>query len=194
MIKVGILEASTVQGAELVRILLHHPDVELEWAHSSVARGLLSASIRGLSGETDLQFSRQNLPAVDVIINCGSTPVGTDTFELIACDPAKVKIIETAANDLPDTYVYGLCELNRKALVRGAMTAAFATPLAMAVELALLPLAKHLMLTSPVNVATVAGVGVLTILPGAAPVQCRNAKKLRVHCVLSSRASISLWK
>ena len=41
MIKVGVLEAATAIGAELIRILLNHPDVELQWAQSSVVQGAL---------------------------------------------------------------------------------------------------------------------------------------------------------
>ena len=157
MIKVGILEAATAHGAELVRILLNHPDVQLEWAQSSVAQGALSSTVRGIAGDTAMNFCRLPLAPVDVIINCSPVPVSAESVAAIATDPAKVRIIETAATESPDTYVYGLCELNRKALVRGAMTARPVSPLAMAVELALLPLAKHLLLNSPVSVAATVG-------------------------------------
>ncbi len=157
MIKVGILEAATAHGAELVRILLNHPDIQLEWAQSSVTQGPVAATVRGIAGDTTMSFCRLPLAPVDIIINCSQEPVSSESVAAIAADPAKVRIIETAATDLPDTFVYGLCELNRKALVRGAMTARHVTPLAMAVELALLPLAKHLMLNSPVRVAASVG-------------------------------------
>ena len=158
MIKVGILEAASATGAQLVRILLHHPDVHIVWAQSSLAQGPLSATIRGIAGDTDLSFTRSAFSPVAVIINCSTAPVTGDFVASIAADPAKIRIIELAATDLPDTFIYGLCELNRKALVRGALTARNPTPLAMAVELALLPLAKHLMLTAAVNVAATVGV------------------------------------
>lgn len=158
MIKVGILEAATAHGSELIRILLNHPDVKIEWAQSSVAQGPVSASVRGIAGETDLSFCRNALSPVDLIVNCSPTPVSTELMAGMAADPSKVRVIEAAADDLSDNYVYGLCELNRKQLVRGAMLARHVSPLAMAVELALLPLAKHLMLTSPVSVAAAVGV------------------------------------
>lgn len=158
MIKVGILEASSAVGSSLVRILLNHPDVEIAWAHSSVAQGPLSSAIRGISGETDMTFSRHDLLAVDAIINCSSASVDSDFLAAIACDPAKVRIIELCA-DVSDSFTYGLCELNRKTLVRGALTARSVSPLAMAVELALLPLAKNLMLNAPISVAAAVGVG-----------------------------------
>lgn len=159
MIKVGILEAASAHGAELVRILLNHPDIELVWAQSSVAQGPISTYVRGITGETDLAFSRLTLAPVDVIINCSSTPVTRQFVTAIAADPEQVRIIETAADNLPENYIYGLCELNRKNLVRGGMLAAPVSPLAMAVELALLPLAKHLLLNSPISVAAAVGVG-----------------------------------
>ena len=159
MIKVGILEAASAHGAELVRILLNHPDVELVWAQSSVAQGPITTYVRGIIGETDLSFSRLTLSPVDVIINCSSTPVTQQFVTAIAAEPDEVRIIETAASNLPAEYIYGLCELNRKPLVRGGRQSAPVSPLAMAVELALLPLAKHLLLNSPISVAAAVGVG-----------------------------------
>ena len=157
MIKVGILEAASATGAEIVRILLNHPDIELTWAQSSVAQGPLPSAIRGIAGECRLAFCRQPAEPVDVVLNCSPVPVSPDLLSRIASDPATVRVIETAADDVPDTYTYGLCELNRKALVRGAMAARHVSPLAMAVELALLPLAKNLLLNSPIYVSAVTG-------------------------------------
>lgn len=159
MIKVGILEASTAQGAELVRILLHHPDVQIVWAHSSVAQGPATSYIHGITGETDLHFGKQTSGHVDVIINCSTQALTPEALATMDVDRANLRLIEMCATNIPDACDYGLCELNRKALVRGAMTARSATPLAMAIELALLPLAKHLMLNSPVAVAATCGVG-----------------------------------
>lgn len=159
MIKVGILEASTSHGAQLVRILLHHSDVEIVWAQSSVAQGLLNSVIKGIKGDTDLSFCRVAIGAVDVVINCSATPVQPEFIAAIASDPSKVRVIETCATEISDQYVYGLCELNRKALVRGALLARQPSALAMAVELSLLPLAKHLMLNAPVSVSAATGVG-----------------------------------
>ena len=159
MIKVGILEAASAHGAELVRILLHHPDVELAWAQSSVAQGPLSAFVRGISGDTDLQFGRLALAPVDVIINCSSVPVAPEFLDATAVSPEDVRVIEMGAYEPDGDCVYGLCELNRKALVRGARRACCISPLSMAVELALLPLAKHLLLNAPVSVAAAIGVG-----------------------------------
>lgn len=158
MIKVGILEAASAHGAELVRILLHHPDVELVWAQSSVAQGPLSAYVRGISGDTDLQFGRLTLAPVDAIINCSNVAVAPEFLAATAVDPEKVRVIEMSAGQADEDCVYGLCELNRKALVRGAVKACCVSPLAMAVELALLPLAKNLLLNSPVSVTAATGV------------------------------------
>ena len=84
MIKVGVLEAATAIGAELIRILLNHPDVELQWAQSSVVQGALSAYIRGITGETDLSFCRMALGEVDAIINCSPVPVSAEMLAGVA--------------------------------------------------------------------------------------------------------------
>ena len=54
-------------------------------------------------------------------------------------------------------FVYGLPELNRKAMVRGATKVANPGAFATAVELALLPLAKNLLVNSDIHVAAVSG-------------------------------------
>lgn len=158
MIRLGILEAASAHGAELVRILLHHPDVQLEWAQSSVAMGPVSTYVRGISGDTDLHFERLTLSPVDAIINCSSEAVAPEFLQATAADPDAVKVVEMCAREVGEQSVYGLCELNRKPLVRGARFAHCPSPLAMAVSLALLPMARNLLLNSPITIAAATGV------------------------------------
>ncbi|MDE6175622.1 MAG: N-acetyl-gamma-glutamyl-phosphate reductase, partial [Duncaniella sp.] len=68
-------------------------------------------------------------------------------------DLARDHRIEDGTHD----FVYGLSELNRKPMVRGARHVANPGCLAMAVELSLIPLAKNLLLNSDIHTTIVTG-------------------------------------
>ncbi|MDE6269785.1 MAG: hypothetical protein K2M12_02885, partial [Muribaculaceae bacterium] len=115
--------------------------------------GPISTYIRGISGDTDLHFERLALGPGDAVINCSNVAVTPEFLSSAAADPDQVRLIEMCARAGGDQSGYGLCELNRTPLVRGARHAHCPTPLAMAVSLALLPLAKNLLLNSPINIS-----------------------------------------
>ena len=55
MIKVGIINFGDLTAAELLRILINHPDIELKWVQSRRAAGnRLDALVPGIVGECDL--------------------------------------------------------------------------------------------------------------------------------------------
>ena len=72
MIKTGIIGGAGYTAGELIRILLNHPGVEIEWIHSSSQAGLPITDVHGgLIGETDITFSdTTDLNAVDVVFLC----------------------------------------------------------------------------------------------------------------------------
>ena len=74
-----------------------------------------------------------------------------DSLKII--DLARDHRIEDGSHD----FVYGLSELNRKPMVRGAKHVANPGCLAMAVELSLIPLAKNLLLNSDIHTTIVTG-------------------------------------
>lgn len=75
--------------------------------------------------------------------------------------PERVKIIDLSTDyrieDGTHDFVYGLPELNRKRLVRGATRVANPGCFATAIQLALLPLAKNLLLNSDIHVTAITG-------------------------------------
>lgn len=163
MIKVGIIGGAGYTAGELIRLLLNHPDVELKWVHSTSNVGNpVSGVHQGLVGETALYFTNETpLDAVDVIFLC--TPHGESRkfLELHKDNiPDDLRIIDLSqdfriADDMHD-FIYGLPELNRKYIIRGKHVAnpgCFAT----AIQLALLPLARNLLLNSDIHVNAITG-------------------------------------
>lgn len=161
MIKVGIIGGAGYTAGELIRLLLHHPDAEIAFVHSSSnAKNLLTDVHEGLLGETDMKFTdRMPLKSVDVLFLCMGHG---KSAEFLAEHPAaqNLRIIDLAQDfriSSPDhDYVYGLPELNREEIVHARHVAnpgCFAT----AIQLGLLPLAANWLLNSDVNVNAITG-------------------------------------
>ena len=161
MIKVGIIGGAGYTAGELIRILLNHPDAEIVFVNSSSNAGnRLSAVHEGLIGETDMVFTdRLPLDTIDVLFFC--TAHG-DTRKFLEANtlPEGLKVIDLSmdyrleADDNP--FIYGLPELNRRAICKSQYVAnpgCFAT----AIQLALLPLARNLMLNDDVYVNAITG-------------------------------------
>lgn len=162
MIKAGIIGGSGYAAGELVRILINHPDVELKWVHSRTVAGQRIVDVhQGLHGEIDMNFSSTtDLRDIDVLFCC--RPAGkTREFIETHTIPEDLKIIDLSRDyrldDGEHDFVYGLSELNRKPMVRGALHVANPGCVAMAVELSLLPLAKNLLLNSDIHTTVITG-------------------------------------
>lgn len=172
MIKAGIIGGAGYTAGELLRLLINHPDVEISWIHSESNPGRHVADIhKGLAGETNLHFSETTpLDEIDVLFCC--TPHGQTRkyLEAIGEIPEKLRIIDLAADHRiasPDhDFIYGLPELNRKPIVRGAKHIANPGCFATAIQLGLLPLAKNMLLEGDVNVAAITGSTGAGVKPG----------------------------
>ncbi len=171
MIKTGIIGGAGYTAGELIRLLLNHPEVTIEFIHSSSNAGNKITDVHeGLIGETDLLFSDVlPLEKVDVLFLCsahGDSKKFIEEQEI----PAKVKVIDlstdfrhqSAAHD----FVYGLPELNKEAIknsVHLANPGCFAT----AIQLALLPLAANRLIRNEVHVNAITGSTGAGVKPGA---------------------------
>jgi N-acetyl-gamma-glutamyl-phosphate reductase len=72
---VGIIGGAGYTGGELIRLLINHPDVAIEFIHSrSNADKLVSTVHQDLIGETDLVFTANSTPlgdgGIDVLFLC----------------------------------------------------------------------------------------------------------------------------
>ena len=71
-IRVGIIGGAGYTGGELIRILLHHPEVELKFVHSASNRGNPFYAVhKDLIGETEMTFTEEFSDAdIDVLFLC----------------------------------------------------------------------------------------------------------------------------
>ncbi len=161
MIKIGIIGGAGYTAGELIRLLINHPEAEIIFINSQSNAGRKITDVHsGLLGETDLEFTDQlPLDTIDVLFFCmghGDTRRFMESHTL----PEGLKVIDLSMDyrlkDESHDFVYGLPELNRRATCSAQHVAnpgCFAT----AIQLALLPLAKHLMLNDDVMVTAITG-------------------------------------
>lgn len=164
MIKVGIVNATTPVAGELIRILINHPDVEIVWVQSSQDVGMDVTHVhQGITGETQLQLcSEPAFDCVDVIFLCHSQGSSIAFMNRYRDQlPPELRIIDLSPDfRLPGDehdFVYGLSELNRKYMVHDCFHVACPGAFAQTLEIALLPLAKNLMLNTDIHVTAIAG-------------------------------------
>ncbi len=160
MIKTGILSTDGYRTGELIRILLNHPDVDIKWLHNAKHAGKQVSEIyQGLIGSTDLVFTDkmdiENINVLFLSVDKGEAAEFMSTHEV----PESLKIIDLSGDfqfTEGDGFVYGLPEMNRRYLNRGQRVSN-PSAVATAAELALLPLAKNLLLNSNINMNVVMG-------------------------------------
>ena len=170
MIKVGIIGGAGYTAGELIRLLLHHPEAEIAFVHStSNAKNLLTDVHEGLLGETEMKFTdRLPLKSVDVLFLCMGHGKSAE-FLAEHQVPQSVKVIDLAQDfRIAGThdYVYGLPELNKAEIAKAQHVAnpgCFAT----AIQLGLLPLAANWLLHTDVSVNAITGSTGAGVKPGA---------------------------
>lgn len=142
MIKTGITGGETPIAGELVRILINHPDVVITWIESEPLAGRrVDNEYHGLIGELEMSFTQQgDEDEVDLVFSCDGKP--TARQGLLTVDLTQRHVIER--DDEP--WIYGLPEMNRKRLVHDQSHVACPGALAYTIALALIPLARNLML------------------------------------------------
>ena len=161
MIKAGIIGGAGYTAGELIRILIHHPQVELVFVNSTSNAGNKLTDVHsGLLGDTKMVFTDQ-LPyeKIDVLFFCtahGDTKKFLDTNVV----PSHLKIIDLSTDYRQESseheFVYGLPELNKECIKKAnriANPGCFAT----AIQLGLLPLANAGLIKSEVHVNAITG-------------------------------------
>lgn len=151
MIKVAIYGAGEPMAGELIRLLVTHPDVDItQLIEPSVAGLPVTDKHYGLVGETNACFTDGFDPKdADVLFICRT---GAEAERELAVNEAdsELRIIDmrpgAALSETGAQMVYGLPEIYRKPLVRGARRAALPSPAASLPLVALYPLAANLML------------------------------------------------
>ncbi len=160
MIRVGILGAAGYTGGELIRILIHHPQAEIVFAHSESNAGNFISDVHGgLVGDTDLRFSA-DMPFedIDVLFFCFGHG---KSREFIAGHkiPERVKIIDLAQDFRiagGHDFVYGLPETHRE-MIRRARHIANPGCFATCIQLALLPALKSGIISGDIHINGITG-------------------------------------
>ncbi len=161
MIKAAILAGRHRAVPRLVHLLHTHPDVELvAFVNKEQAGRRLDEIFPSMTGETDLRATGDvDWKDIDVVF-IAAEPGLARTFMRTPGLPSDLRVVDMTGDyctaDLPHDFVQGIAELNRKAMVRGATHVVMPDARTLAVALGLLPLAKNLMLTSPVRADIVA--------------------------------------
>ena len=169
-LNIGIVGGAGYTGGELLRVLLHHPHATISFVHSNSSAGALVSSVHtDLYGETDLVFSANPIPPIDVLFLCVGHGEATQFLSKYTIH-ASVKIIDlsqdfrlSAHHQIGErSFVYGLPELQKEAIQKAhniANPGCFAT----AIQLGLLPLAAKGLLkdiyTTGITGSTGAGQG-----------------------------------
>ena len=160
-IKAGVIGGAGYTAGELLRILIHHPNVEIIFVHSTSNAGNPVTDVHsGLIGETALVFTAE-LPfdKVDVLFLCSAHGDSKKFIEMNKL-PERLKIIDLStdyrAKSPTHDFVYGLPELNRDKIQKATHIAnpgCFAT----AIQLAIFPLANAGLLTDEIHVNAITG-------------------------------------
>jgi len=151
-IKAGIIGGAGYTGGELIRLLINHPSVEIEFVHSRSNAGKYIFEIhQDLIGETVLKFSAEISNKVNVLFLCLGHGESKKFLTENTIDE-KVKVIDLANDFRLSTngqrpthngqpFIYGLPELNREQ-IKTATNIANPGCFATTIQLGLLPLAK----------------------------------------------------
>ena len=158
MIRVGVAGAETLLAGELLRLLVHHPDVDLKNVYSPGMFGRkISNFHRGLTGDTDLKFSdKLELDDLDLLFIASDEDLFGQNIEIP--EGLKVIFIQSDENFTIKSpfdkleFVPGVSEMYRKRLVRGAVASRILSSPTSVALIALFPLALHLLLNESVRI------------------------------------------
>jgi N-acetyl-gamma-glutamyl-phosphate reductase len=160
MIKVGIVGGAGYTGGELLRILVNHPQVQIEFVHSNSNAGNPIYKVHtDLLGMTDLVFTQELSQEIDVLFLC----VGHgDAVKFLQQNPIdhNIKIIDLSQdfrlNKDGNEFVYGLPEL-QKDKIKLAKNIANPGCFATAIQLGLLPLVAHKLISQDIHISAITG-------------------------------------
>jgi len=173
MIQVGIIGGSGYTAGELLRLLVHHPNVALNFVYSTTNAGLpIYKQHPDLIGDLDLKFTDVVNPDIDVLFLClghGRSRTFLENNEF----SSKTKVIDLG-NDFRlkqdksfsnRDFVYGLPELQKED-IKSARNIANPGCFATAIQLGLLPLASKGKLIDAVHINATTGSTGAGVMPG----------------------------
>jgi N-acetyl-gamma-glutamyl-phosphate reductase len=164
MINIGIIGGSGYTAGELIRILMHHPNATINFVYSTTNAGKpLFFAHHDVLGDIEMNFTDVINPNVNVVFLCLGHGKSIQFLKENKF-ASHTKIIDLG-NDFrlskdavfeDKKFVYGLPELN-KSTIKNAKYIANPGCFATAIQLALLPLAHHQLLTNDVHINATTG-------------------------------------
>jgi len=164
MINAGIVGGSGYTAGELIRLLINHPKVSIDFIYSTSKAGEPVNNVhRDLLGDTDLRFTGEINQNIEVLFLCLGHGNSTDFLKKHPVSK-ETRIIDlshdfrlSALNTFDfRTFVYGLPELN-KDKIKNALNIANPGCFATAIQLALLPLAQATSLKNDIHIHGITG-------------------------------------
>ncbi|NDD16642.1 MAG: N-acetyl-gamma-glutamyl-phosphate reductase, partial [Chitinophagia bacterium] len=169
-INIGIVGGAGYTGGELLRVLVRHAQVQINFVHSISSAGQLVSSVHtDLLGDTNLVFTNSLQDNIDILFLCLGHGEALKFLASNTISP-KLKIIDlsqdfrlsSTAKQGERNFIYGLPELN-KAAIQTAHNIANPGCFATAIQIGLLPLASKGLLkdvyTTGITGSTGAGQG-----------------------------------
>ena len=164
MIKAGIIGGAGYTAGELIRLLLIHKKVSIDFIYSTSNAGNFVHQVhQDLIGTTDLKFTSEVNPDIDVLFLCLGHGNSSE-FLSKTIFSKKTRIIDLS-NDFRleedhifqgEEFVYGLPEL-QKEVIKSSTHIASPGCFATAIQLGLLPLANANALESDIHINAVTG-------------------------------------
>ena len=164
MIRVGVVGGSGYTGGELIRLILQHPSMELDFVYSRSKEGeKISTCHADLLGQTKIRFTKKINKNIDVVYLCLGH--GNSLEFLKNNNFSKKTLIVDLGNDFRlkrdssfngRNFVYGLPELQREKIKSSdsiANPGCFAT----AIQLSILPLAQNNTLKNTLHINATTG-------------------------------------
>lgn len=160
-IKAGIVGGAGYTGGEMLRLLVNHPAVAIQFVHSNSNAGNLISDVHAdLLGDTDLRFTDKLSADIDVLFLCVGHGDAKKFLEANDMEEG-IKIIDLSQDfrlkaNAGSKWVYGLPELNREAIKKAGYIAnpgCFAT----CIQVGLLPLAAKGLLKAEVHINATTG-------------------------------------
>ena len=161
---VGIIGGSGYTGGELLRLVVHHPSLKLDFVYSSTRPGtFIDETHQDLLGQFELEFTDQINTEVDILFlclghgnSCKFLKNHTFSNSTIIIDLSNDFRLKKDSKINEREFVYGLPEINRTDIEKARSIAnpgCFAT----AIQLALLPLASRNKLNNAIHVNATTG-------------------------------------
>ena len=164
MKKIGIIGGSGYTGGELIRLIIDHPEIELDFVYSSTKQNkLITDTHLDLLGRTNLSFTNKINSSVDILFLClghGKSKAFLDRHKF-----SDSTCIIDLSNDFRLNnensfdnlnFVYGLPEFQKDKISKAKYIAnpgCFAT----VIQLSLLPLAKNNLIERPIHTSATTG-------------------------------------